>query len=193
MPAMKGHGHMRNFSLIWRWQGIHLATRHALILIVLGVLFAWDMLGSSTPSVFAYSQKTTVSGIASANLKYVAIAKQDAQKAGIPPGTYVRQITQESGFNPRAVSPAGAIGIAQFMPATAASLKINPWNPIQSLRGAARLMANYVRQYSGNYAKALAAYNAGPGAVQSAVRQGGANWFHYLPAETQNYIRIILG
>jgi soluble lytic murein transglycosylase-like protein len=192
MPTMKGHSHMRKFSLIWHWQGFHLATRHALILVVLGVLFAWDMLGSSSPSVFAYSQKTTEFGIATANLNYVAIARQDARVAGIPPDTYVRQIAEESGFNPRAVSRAGAIGIAQFMPATAASLRINPWNPIQSLRGAARLMASYVRQYGGNYAKALAAYNAGSGAVQSAVRRGGAKWYFYLPAETQNYIRIIM-
>ena len=183
---------MRKFSLIWHWQGFHVAIRHALILFVLGVLFAWDMMGSGAPSVFAYSQRARESGIVQANLNYVAIAQQDARMAGIPSNTYVRQIAEESGFNPRAVSRAGAIGIAQFMPATAASLRINPWNPIQSLRGAARLMAYFVRQYSGNYAKALAAYNAGPGAVQSAVRRGGAKWYYYLPAETQNYIRIII-
>lgn len=124
--------------------------------------------------------------------QYVTIARQDAYNAGISPDLFVRQINQESGFNPRAVSPAGAIGIAQFMPGTAASLGINPRDPIQSLRGAAGLMGGYARQY-GVYAKALAAYNAGPGTVNWAVRMGGANWYGWLPYETRNYIRVIMG
>ncbi|HLH63592.1 MAG TPA: transglycosylase SLT domain-containing protein [Ktedonobacteraceae bacterium] len=124
--------------------------------------------------------------------QYVAIARQDASNAGISPNLFVRQINQESGFNPWAVSPAGAIGIAQFMPATAASMGINPHDPIQSLRAAARLMASYAYQY-GNYAKALGAYNAGPGTVNWAVSVGGANWFNYLPYETRNYIDVIMG
>lgn len=124
--------------------------------------------------------------------QYVAIARQEAYNAGISPDLFVRQINQESGFNPWAVSPAGAIGIAQFMPGTAASLGINPRDPLQSLRGAAQLMAGYARQY-GVYAKALAAYNAGPGTVNWAVRMGGANWYGWLPYETRNYIRVIMG
>lgn len=121
------------------------------------------------------------------------LARQDALNVGFPPDVFVRQINEESGFNPSAVSPAGAIGIAQFMPATAASLGVNPWNPVQSLQGASRLMENYTQQYGGDVAKALAAYNAGPGTVQRAVSLGGAGWRAFLPAETQNYIRIILG
>lgn len=133
-------------------------------------------------------------GIAPANLKYVPVARQDALSAGISPTIFVRQINQESGFNPAAISPAGAVGIAQFLPSTAREVGVNPWDPIQSLVGAAHLMAQYVHtQYNGDYAKALAAYNAGPGTVQWAVVQGGSNWVSYLPAETKNYIRIILG
>lgn len=124
---------------------------------------------------------------------FVTIARQDATSAGISPDIFVRQINQESGFNPAAVSPAGAIGIAQFEPATAASLGVNPWNPEQSLLGASRLMASYVRQYGGDIAKALAAYNAGSGAVQRAVSLGGTNWRAFLPLETRNYLRVILG
>lgn len=124
---------------------------------------------------------------------YVNLARQDALNVGFSPDVFVRQINQESGFNPSAVSPAGAIGIAQFMPATAASLGVNPWNPVQSLQGASRLMANYTQQYGRDVAKALAAYNAGPGTVQRAVSLGGAGWRAFLPAETQNYIRVILG
>ncbi|HET8851963.1 MAG TPA: lytic transglycosylase domain-containing protein [Ktedonobacteraceae bacterium] len=127
------------------------------------------------------------------NSQYVTIAQQDAINAGISPDYFVRQINQESLFNPNAVSPAGAIGIAQFMPSTAASVGVDPRNPTQALQGAARLMASYVSQYSGNYAMALAAYNAGIAAVQYAVNYCGANWMNCLPAETRNYIYVIMG
>ena len=128
-----------------------------------------------------------------AKSQYVVIAEQDATAVGIPPAYFVRQIQQESGFNPNAVSPAGAVGIAQFLPGTAAGLGINPWDPIQALKGAAALMANYARQYGGDYAKALAAYNGGSGTVQSAVNNCGANWLNCLPGETRHYIYIIMG
>lgn len=125
--------------------------------------------------------------------QYMNLAWQDAVDADIPPNAFVRQINLESGFNPNAISPAGAIGIAQFMPGTAADLGINPYDPVQSLRGAAGLMSHYAGWYRGNYAKALAAYNAGPGTVNWAVWEGGWNWEAYLPWETQHYIRVILG
>src|SRR4051812_23123025 len=92
---------------------------------------------------------------------YVPLAQAAAIEAGLSPQLFVRQIQVESGFNPAAVSPAGAVGIAQFLPSTAAGLGIDPWNPQQALVGAARLMASYVQQYQGDEAKALAAYNAG--------------------------------
>ena len=116
-----------------------------------------------------------------------------AKKYGIDPGVFVRQIQQESGFNPNARSPAGAEGVAQFMPGTAAGLGINPWDPQQALNAAARYDANNLRAYGGDWAKVLAAYNAGGGAVNYAIARGGKNWRNFLPAETQNYLRIILG
>src|SRR6266705_1933677 len=122
-----------------------------------------------------------------------AISQQDAIAAGIPPDYFVRQIEEESGFNPNSVSSAGAVGIAQFLPGTAAGLGINPWDPIQALRGAARLMANYAHQYGGDYAKALAAYNGGSGTLQYAVNNCGANWLNCLPGETRHYIYVIMG
>jgi Transglycosylase SLT domain len=125
--------------------------------------------------------------------QYVAIAQQDAIAVGISPDYFVRQINAESGFNPNSVSPAGAVGIAQFLPGTAAGLGINPWDPIQALRGAARLMANYAHNYGGDYAKALAAYNGGSGTVQNAVNNCGANWLNCLPGETRHYIYVIMG
>ncbi len=125
--------------------------------------------------------------------QYVAIARQDAINAGIPPDYFVRQIYAESGFDPNAASGAGAVGIAQFEPSTAAGLGINPYDPIQALSGAARLMASYAIQYNGNYAEALAAYNAGSGSVANAIRNCGAGWLSCEPAETQNYIYKIMG
>lgn len=125
--------------------------------------------------------------------QYVAIARQDAIDAGISPDYFVRQIYLESGFNPNAISPAGAVGIAQFLPSTAAGLGINPWNPISALKGAAQMMANSARQYGGDYAKALAAYNAGSGTVNYAVNACGASWMNCLPAETRHYIYIVMG
>ncbi|HVB22366.1 MAG TPA: transglycosylase SLT domain-containing protein [Ktedonobacteraceae bacterium] len=126
--------------------------------------------------------------------QYIAIAQQDALNAGISPTYFVRQIDVESGFNPNAYSPAGAEGIAQFEPATAAGLGINPWNPIQALNGAAHLMANYNNNYGGNYAMALAAYNGGSGTVQYAVNACGSSaWMNCLPGETRHYIYEIMG
>ncbi|HEY3992842.1 MAG TPA: lytic transglycosylase domain-containing protein [Ktedonobacteraceae bacterium] len=129
----------------------------------------------------------------SANNTYWNIAWNAAVNAGIDPNLFERQINQESGYNPSAVSPAGAEGIAQFMPATASSMGVNPWDPTSALNGAASLMAQLSNQFGGNYAQALAAYNAGPGAVQYAINAGGSNWYAYLPAETQNYVTTIMG
>jgi soluble lytic murein transglycosylase-like protein len=122
----------------------------------------------------------------------VATAQQDAVNAGINPTYFVRQITLESGFNPNAVSPGGAEGIAQFEPSTAAGLGINPFDPIQALQAAAQMMARYYHQY-GDYAKALSAYNAGPASLQNAENACGANWLSCMPAQTQNYVYTIMG
>jgi soluble lytic murein transglycosylase-like protein len=125
---------------------------------------------------------------------YIPIAEQDASNAGISPTYFVRQINLESGFNPDAVSPSGAEGIAQFLPSTAAELGIDPFNPIQALNAAAHVMAGYDANYGGNYAMALAAYNAGSGTVQYAVNTCGIqNWMNCLPAQTQNYIHVVMG
>jgi hypothetical protein len=125
--------------------------------------------------------------------QYVAIAEAAATQYGINPAIFVRQINQESGFNPYAVSPSGAVGIAQFEPSTAAGEGVDPYDPQSALYGAARLMASLSAQYGGDYAKALGAYNAGPGAVDAAVATGGAAWLSYMPAETQNYVAVIMG
>ncbi len=123
---------------------------------------------------------------------YQTLATSYAQQAGIDPQVFVNQIQAESGFNPNAVSPAGAIGIAQFMPQTAAGLGLNPKDPIASLRAAASYDARNLKTYNGDYAKMLAAYNAGGGSVNNAVSQYGSNWLAHMPAETQKYVNNIM-
>lgn len=123
---------------------------------------------------------------------YATLACQDALEAGIPPDLFVRQIRLESNFNPNDRSPAGALGIAQFEPGTAAGLGIDPWDPVASLRGAAQLMSRYYQTY-GDYAKALAAYNGGTGTLETAMRNCGQGWLSCEPAETRAYIKTIIG
>lgn len=115
-----------------------------------------------------------------------AIAAAYARKYGINPRYFVNQIRAESNFDPDARSPAGATGIAQIMPGTAQGWGVNPNNPREALDAAARNMSRYLHSYDGDWRKALAAYNAGPGAVQ---QYGGVPPY----AETQNYIKRILG
>lgn len=121
---------------------------------------------------------------------YRTIAWNDAISAGIPANLFVKQIDAESHFNPYAVSPAGAIGMAQFMPETAQGLGIDPWNAEQSLQGAAQLMSHYVNKY-GDYHLALAAYNCGSGCLQSAINNCGY-YYWCLPPETRHYIDEVM-
>ena len=167
--------------------------------LLMGSLLGVTGLAHAAPTNLAAHQSAHTVQVSTAPLaynmsdNYVSMAREAAIKAGISPDLFVRQIRQESGFNPRAISPAGAIGIAQFMPATAAAMGVNPYDPVSSLYGGARLMAQLNRQFGGNYAMALAAYNGGPGAVQRAIRMGGGNWMAYLPTESRNYVHIIMG
>jgi soluble lytic murein transglycosylase-like protein len=108
-----------------------------------------------------------------------------AKKHGIDPALLAGLVKQESGFNPNAGSPAGARGLTQLMPGTAAGLGVsNVLDPIQSLDGGAKYLRQQLDAFGGDVTRALAAYNAGPGAVQ---RYGGVPPY----AETQNYVRIV--
>lgn len=135
------------------------------------------------------------------NNPFVATARLDAAKAGINVQLFLNQIEQESGFRAfeadgitPLMSPAGAIGIAQFEPTTAQGLGINPADPKESLFGAAHLMASYLMNRNGNIDMALSDYNAGVGATNTAIAQGGsANFRSFLPTETQIYIHTITG
>jgi soluble lytic murein transglycosylase-like protein len=123
---------------------------------------------------------------------YHAMARQDAIDNGLNPDLFVTQIQVESGFNPDAVSPMGAIGIAQIMPSTAAGWNVDPHDAVASLSAAAKAMARYYTDYQ-SYPKALAAYNAGTDNLNRAVSNCGANWRACVPAETDRYIHAITG
>jgi Transglycosylase SLT domain len=98
----------------------------------------------------------------------VRLARIFAKRNGIDPDMFVRQINLESGFRTNAVSPAGAQGIAQFMPGTAKSRGVNPLDPRSALSGAAKLDADLIKQ-TGSVRNALAAYNAGPGNIRAGL------------------------
>ena len=116
---------------------------------------------------------------------YLGMAKAAAHKHGVPVDLFLRLVQQESGWNPKALSHAGAMGLAQLMPGTAAKLRVDPKDPQQNLEGGARYLAQQFRTF-GTWRLALAAYNAGPGAVQ---KYGGVPPYK----ETRNYVRIIAG
>ena len=108
-----------------------------------------------------------------------------ANKYGLKPEIAIAQLWQESRFNPNARSPVGAAGIAQFMPGTAKEYGVNVRDVDSSLDGYGRFMKKLLRMFGGDYRKALAAYNAGPGRVQKA---GGVPQIK----ETQTYVRNIM-
>ncbi|MHB1798910.1 MAG: transglycosylase SLT domain-containing protein, partial [Vulcanimicrobiaceae bacterium] len=101
----------------------------------------------------------------------------------LPPGLLARQAQEESNFDPTAVSPAGAIGIMQFMPATAAQFGINPRNPHESIDAAGKYLRQLYDTFQ-SWPKALAAYNWGPGNL-SLYGMSRA------PATTLAYVRAI--
>lgn len=110
-----------------------------------------------------------------------------AARNGVDPNLLTGLIRAESNFDPTATSPAGAQGLTQLMPGTAAGLGVtNPLDPIQSIEGGARYLRQQLDRFGGDAGKALAAYNAGPGAVE---RFGGVPPYQ----ETQNYVGRVLG
>ena len=116
--------------------------------------------------------------------RYSNLFAQAGRKYGIDPSVLAAVAKVESGGNPAAVSPAGARGLMQFMPATARGYGIDPMDPAQAIDGAARMLTEQ-RNAFGTLELALAAYNAGPGAVR---RHGGIPPY----SETQNYVRKVM-
>jgi len=110
------------------------------------------------------------------------------RKNDLPAAFFIRLLYQESGFRAGTISSAGALGIAQFMPETAADRRLdNPFDPLQAIPASARLLRDLQRKF-GNLGLAAAAYNAGPKRVQDWIANKVT-----LPQETQDYVRIITG
>ncbi|MGO9321022.1 MAG: lytic transglycosylase domain-containing protein [Solirubrobacteraceae bacterium] len=119
--------------------------------------------------------------------EYESLIDQAASRNGLDPAVLHGLIQQESGFDPSATSSAGASGLTQLMPGTASSLGVaDPLNPAESIEGGAHYLGQLMTKFGGNTEDALAAYNAGPGAVQ---QYGGIPPY----AETQSYVSKVLG
>ena len=119
-------------------------------------------------------------------LKYHDLITSVSREAGIDPALVKAMVHTESAFNPRATSRKGAIGLMQLMPATARSVGVlNPYKPEENLRGGVYYLASLIEKYKGNLTLSLAAYNAGPDAVDSF---GGIPPYR----ETQQYVRKVL-
>lgn len=129
-----------------------------------------------TPQALAYFDAQTS--------PYFAPAQTAANTYNIPEDLFMRLITQESGWNPKAISPKGAIGLAQLMPGTAQLLRVDPNVPTENLQGGAHYLRMMYDKF-GSWRLALAAYNAGPEAVEK---------YRGIPPykETQNYVTRIL-
>ncbi len=116
---------------------------------------------------------------------YMPLAESAARKYGVPEDLFKRLVQQESNWNPNARSPKGAIGLAQLMPTTARRLGVNPHNAVENLDGGARYLKQQYNRFR-SWRLALAAYNAGPEAVEK---------YNGVPPykETKAYVRRILG
>ncbi|NLF52128.1 MAG: lytic transglycosylase domain-containing protein, partial [Leptolinea sp.] len=109
-----------------------------------------------------------------------------SQKYGVDADLVKAVIQNESAYDAQAISSAGAMGLMQLMPATAANLGVeDPMDPAQNIEGGVKLLRELLNQFSGNLTNTLAAYNAGPGAVQ---QYGGVPPYQ----ETQTYVKRVL-
>lgn len=117
--------------------------------------------------------------------KFKPLIELKAKKYNLDPNLLAGLVRQESNFNPYAVSHCGAMGLGQLMPETARHLGvIDPFNASQNLDGAAKYLKQMLDKFGGDVKKALAGYNAGPGAV---MKHNGIPPYR----ETQNYVKAV--
>jgi cell wall-associated NlpC family hydrolase len=148
--------------------------------------YATDPTATTATTAATATTAIATSGTAEAS-PYDSMIVQAAQANGVDPALLKALVRAESNFNPNAVSGAGAIGLTQLMPGTAAGLGVqNAYDPMQNLMGGARYLHNALQQFNGDESLALASYNAGSGAVR---KYGGIPPY----AETQAYVPRVLG
>ena len=147
-------------------------------------------LAARNPAVFSPDPGRTAAG--TEGFVPGSLVDRAASVNGLPPGLLRAVVQVESGGNPRAQSGAGAMGLMQLMPETAASLGVtDAYDPVQNLYGGARYLKGLINRY-GDLRLALAAYNAGPGTL---ARLGVTDWERdqeKLPAETRAYVPRVL-
>jgi soluble lytic murein transglycosylase-like protein len=143
---------------------------------------------STTTSALATTASTETGETAgSGSVPYQSLIEEACAKYGVEPALLAGLIEQESHFDPSVGSGAGAEGLTELMPETAASLGVtDPHDPTQSIEAGARLLSEKLSEFGGNKELALAAYNAGSGAVQQ---------YNGIPPypETQEYVQKVLG
>lgn len=139
------------------------------------------------PPIIPFGSLTSKKTAPTTKEEILSLIDKTAQKYGIDEKLVRAVVKQESGFNPNAKSKAGALGLMQLMPQTAKGLGVNdPLDPAQNIEGGVKYLKSMLDKFNGNTILALAAYNAGPNAV---------NKYNGMPPykETQNYVRSILG
>ncbi len=105
-----------------------------------------------------------------------------------PPERLIAQAWLESNFDAAAKSPAGAVGLMQFEPATASQFGIDPLDPAAAAGAACSYMMSLLVKYDGNLARALAAYNWGEGHLDECIRAHDGMWLDFVPGETLRYV-----
>jgi cell wall-associated NlpC family hydrolase len=130
------------------------------------------------------AQATSRAGGSGLSGPYASLFTAAGKKHGVDPALLSAVAKAESGYRANAVSKAGAQGLMQLMPSTARGLGVDPKDPAQAIDGAARLLSGYLRDYKGKTDLALAAYNAGPGAVR---KYGGVPPYN----ETRTYVERV--
>ena len=150
-----------------------------------------DLLTNPATRVNAQIYTNTANGVSAKNdytskSKIKELISKVSQKHGVDEKLVNALVNQESGFNPNAKSKVGALGLMQLMPSTAKGLGVtNPMDPEQNVEGGVKYLKSMLDKYNGNIILALAAYNAGPGAVD---KYDGVPPYK----ETQNYVKSIL-